>query len=146
MTDMVNNPAHYIGHPIFTGECWDYSQELENGAEFSVFRYAWRWRKKFDPLEDLNKAGWYLDRLLERYQDNRGEVNSTRTRHGRHLTNTLDKWREDTLVRYRVVGDEWAALVNINVMLGNYREAANYLDEVTNAVKEAEDPPSYPMV
>ena len=64
MTDMVNHPAHYESHPVINGECWDYAKYLCNGAEFSAFRYAWRYADKFNPLEDLNKAGWYLDRLI----------------------------------------------------------------------------------
>lgn len=64
MTDMVNHPAHYESHPVIRGECWDYAKHLCNGAEFSAFRYAWRYADKFNPLEDLNKAGWYIDRLI----------------------------------------------------------------------------------
>lgn len=64
MSDMVNHPAHYESHPVIKGECWDYAKYLSNGAEFSAFRYAWRYADKFNPLEDLNKAGWYLDRLI----------------------------------------------------------------------------------
>lgn len=64
MTDMVNHPAHYESHPVIKGECWDYAKHLCNGAEFSAFRYAWRYADKFNPLEDLNKAGWYIDRLI----------------------------------------------------------------------------------
>lgn len=71
MTDMVNHPAHYETHPVIKGECWDYAKHLCNGAEFSAFRYAWRYADKFNPLEDLNKAGWYLDRLIE------GDVTTT---------------------------------------------------------------------
>lgn len=71
MTDMVNHPAHYESHPVIKGECWDYAKHLCNGAEFSAFRYAWRYADKFNPLEDLNKAGWYLDRLIAGGRDNK---------------------------------------------------------------------------
>ena len=135
MTDMVNHPTHYTGHPIFTGECWDYAKELENGAEFSVFRYAWRWRNKFDPLEDLNKAGWYLDRLLEKHPHDRGPVNRTRVGRVQRLENALHVWRANTTsVGKNNLLDEWAAMVNINVMRGTYREAKYHLDNLIRVV------------
>ena len=30
-----------------------------------VFKYLWRWPLKERPLQDLKKARWYLDRLIE---------------------------------------------------------------------------------
>lgn len=148
MTDMVNNPAHYTGHPVFTGECYDYAKALENGAEFSVFRYAWRWRNKFNPTEDLNKAGWYLDRLLKDYPRGREQVNRTRTGLADKLENSLCEWCTEDGERDMV--DDWAALVNIHIMRGAYHKAKyhlnNLIHEVTRRTEGTEtlDPIDYP--
>lgn len=140
MTDMVNNPAHYTGHPVFTGECYDYAKALENGAEFSVFRYAWRWRNKFNPTEDLNKAGWYLDRLLKDYPRGREQVNRTRTGLADKLENSLCEWCNEDGERDMV--DDWAALVNIHIMRGAYHKAKyhlnNLIHEVTRRTEDTE--------
>jgi len=32
----------------------------------NIFKYLWRWPFKKRPVEDLRKARWYLDRLIER--------------------------------------------------------------------------------
>lgn len=65
--DMVNHPPHYTSHPIFTGECWSYAQTLENGAEFSAFRYAFRYADKHNPVQDVEKALWYLDQIIDNF-------------------------------------------------------------------------------
>lgn len=61
MSDPVHHPAHYAGgHPVFSGECIDYTRQMgfDNG---NAFKYLWRWDKKELPVQDLNKALWYLD-------------------------------------------------------------------------------------
>lgn len=65
--DMVNHPPHYTSHPIFTGECWSYAQTLENGAEFSALRYAFRYADKHNPVQDVEKALWYLDQIIDNF-------------------------------------------------------------------------------
>lgn len=58
MTDNVNHPAHYEAGPF---ECI----ELSGRYSFCVgnaIKYIWRHRLKGRPLEDLDKAIWYLER------------------------------------------------------------------------------------
>lgn len=61
MSDPVHHPAHYAsGHPVFPGECIDYSRHMAFDIG-NAFKYLWRWDKKENPIQDLNKALWYLD-------------------------------------------------------------------------------------
>lgn len=69
--DLVNNPPHYNQAGI---ECIDAMEAMAHGAPVSAhaaycwqnsFKYLWRWPYKAKPLEDLKKARWYLDRLIE---------------------------------------------------------------------------------
>lgn len=66
-SDNVNHPKHYTLGGI---ECIDAIEAATNdltGAEAfltgQVMKYLWRWKWK-NGLEDLQKAKWYLDRLI----------------------------------------------------------------------------------
>lgn len=65
--DNVNNPKHYNKHGI---ECIDAIQASMSDKEFlgylkaNVLKYMWRYDYKGKPLEDLQKAQWYLDKLI----------------------------------------------------------------------------------
>lgn len=65
--DVVNKPEHYNNGQI---EAIDYiSQQLgEEGIlkyyEGSVLKYLHRWKYKDNEEQDLKKARWYLDRLI----------------------------------------------------------------------------------
>lgn len=61
-TDNVDHPAHYTAGGIETIdfiEAKDLNYRLGN-----VIKYVSRAEKKSDPLEDLKKARWYLDREI----------------------------------------------------------------------------------
>lgn len=64
----VNNPEHYTQGGI---ECIDAIQAALTPEEFRGFckgnalKYIWRAEHKGKPKEDLNKATWYLNRLME---------------------------------------------------------------------------------
>lgn len=66
--DPVNHPAHYTQGGI---ECIDAiraSMTVEEYAGYlkgQVIKYIWRYRHKGKPAEDLKKARFYLDRLIE---------------------------------------------------------------------------------
>ena len=66
---MVNKPAHYQSSEI---ECID-AIRAATGDGFhyhlsaTCMKYLWRFRHKGKPLEDLQKARWYLDRLIAEY-------------------------------------------------------------------------------
>jgi len=61
------NPSHYRGNGI---ECIEYMKERLNRDAFlgylngNVIKYTHRWQDK-NGIEDLRKARWYLDRLIE---------------------------------------------------------------------------------
>ena len=65
--DMVNSPPHYNQTGI---ECIHaISAATDNGFKYylqgNVMKYLWRFDYKDKPLEDLQKAKWYLDKLIE---------------------------------------------------------------------------------
>ena len=64
--DNVNSPDHYNFGKI---ECIDYLEDnLKQGFAFyldgNIKKYLHRWQYKDNPLEDLQKARWYLDKLI----------------------------------------------------------------------------------
>lgn len=58
--EQVNHPSHYNDHPI---ECIDVVEHFPF-LEGNIIKYVWRHRGK-NGLQDLLKAKWYLDRLIE---------------------------------------------------------------------------------
>ena len=65
--DMVNHPPHYKVDDI---ECIDAIRaSTREGYEFYlqgvILKYLWRYRYKGKPIEDLKKAEWYLNKLIE---------------------------------------------------------------------------------
>lgn len=69
--DMVNSPPHYAKSRI---ECIDAMAAMADGADVSahasycwqsVFKYLWRFPYKGKSVEDLEKAEYYLKRLIE---------------------------------------------------------------------------------
>lgn len=67
MSDTINHPAHYTAGAI---ECIDAiaaATEGLNGIEAvctaNAIKYLWRWKRK-NGTEDLQKAIWYIERLL----------------------------------------------------------------------------------
>ena len=65
--DMVNSPPHYNQTGI---ECIHaISAATDEGFKYylqgNVMKYLWRFDYKDKPLEDLQKAKWYLDKLIE---------------------------------------------------------------------------------
>tara|TARA_B100001939_G_C16936469_1_gene616223 strand:- start:2070 stop:2333 length:264 start_codon:yes stop_codon:yes gene_type:complete len=65
--DMVNHPPHYNQSSV---ECID-AIEAATGSNFkfylqgNVMKYLWRFDYKGEPIKDLKKAQWYLERLIK---------------------------------------------------------------------------------
>lgn len=62
MADMVNHPPHYKAHPSGV-ECI----EIVEWFPFNIgnaIKYLWRHDEKGNPIEDLRKAKWYIDREI----------------------------------------------------------------------------------
>lgn len=74
--DMVNHPAHYTAGNV---ECIDalesmsmgYNDAVQAALAWQVVKYIWRSPLKGKQLEDLQKAQFYLNRLIEKvkYED-----------------------------------------------------------------------------
>jgi hypothetical protein len=65
--EKVNHPPHYNQgkiEVIDAIEDWDL-----NFCEGNVIKYVARHRHKIEPLEDLKKAKWYLERLIGKIED-----------------------------------------------------------------------------
>lgn len=62
--DAVNNPIHYTTHPSGV-ECITITEHM-NFCLGNVMKYLWRADRKEAPIEDLEKAAWYLNREIER--------------------------------------------------------------------------------
>ena len=66
--DLVNHPSHYTSGGI---ECLDAIKASMTHIEYAgflkgqVLKYVWRYRLKGKPHEDLKKARFYLDRLIQ---------------------------------------------------------------------------------
>lgn len=66
--DNVNSPTHYNTGSI---ECIDainasmMPEAYRGYLKGNVLKYLWRYEKKANPVEDLKKAQWYLERLIE---------------------------------------------------------------------------------
>jgi hypothetical protein len=65
--DIINKPPHYNQGLI---EPIDFikSQNM-NYIEGNIIKYTTRYKFK-NGIEDLKKAQWYLDKLIEEYQNN----------------------------------------------------------------------------
>lgn len=75
--DLVNEPPHYTTSNI---ECIDAMKAMADAISktpksfsvslfqahlwLTIIKYMWRWPTKYNPLEDLKKARWYLDKLI----------------------------------------------------------------------------------
>ena len=68
LKEQVNHPDHYNQGKI---EVIDYIEDLGMGDDFcagNAVKYISRYKYKGKPLEDLKKAKWYIERLIERYE------------------------------------------------------------------------------
>ena len=64
MADVVNHPAHYTEHPSGV-ECIQVTEHM-NFCIGNAVKYLWRADMKGNPVEDLRKARWYIDREIKR--------------------------------------------------------------------------------
>lgn len=62
--DPVNHPRHYLSHPSGV-ECITVAEHMTFNLG-NVIKYVWRADDKGAPIEDLEKARWYLEREIER--------------------------------------------------------------------------------
>lgn len=70
LNDMVNHPKHYQGKYECIDVLEDVTRELTGIEAFctaNAIKYLWRWKKK-NGLEDLKKAKWYINYLIEKME------------------------------------------------------------------------------
>lgn len=72
--EMVNHPSHYTSGKV---ECIDAIESatgdligIEAVCTANVIKYVWRWKLK-NGVEDLEKASWYLNKLIEKKKDDK---------------------------------------------------------------------------
>jgi len=65
--EAINHPSHYNTGKIEVIDAID-DWKLDFNAG-NVVKYVARHQHKANPLEDLKKARWYLDRLIERTEN-----------------------------------------------------------------------------
>ena len=61
---MVNSPPHYTQHPSGV-ECIQITQHMSFCVGNAV-KYLWRAGLKGPPIEDMEKAVWYINKEIER--------------------------------------------------------------------------------
>ena len=77
--DNVNNPSHYNSGSI---ECIDAIEAMLSPEEYvgylrgNSLKYRWRFLYKGKPIEDLQKANWYEQRLLTFMKENKDVLGS----------------------------------------------------------------------
>ena len=64
MSEAVNHPKHYNSHPSGV-ECIDIIECMPFNVGNAI-KYLWRADEKGAPIEDLQKAAWYINREIER--------------------------------------------------------------------------------
>ena len=73
MSDNVNHPNHYTQGSVECIDALDAATQGLMGIEAvctaNAIKYLWRWKHK-NGVEDLKKAQWYINRLLERNDGN----------------------------------------------------------------------------
>ncbi|MCD2528712.1 DUF3310 domain-containing protein [Providencia huaxiensis] len=72
MTDNVNNPSHYSSGGIECIEAIKASMTHEAFLGYlkgNIQKYVWRYEKKINPVEDLKKARWYMNRLVDELEN-----------------------------------------------------------------------------
>jgi len=70
-TEIVDHPAHYNSHPSGI-ECISVTEHMNFNLGNAV-KYIWRADlKSSDPIVDLEKARWYVEREISRLKKARG--------------------------------------------------------------------------
>lgn len=64
MSDPVNHPGHYTSHPSGV-ECITVTEHMGFNIGNAI-KYLWRADMKGLPIQDLEKAVWYIQREIQR--------------------------------------------------------------------------------
>jgi hypothetical protein len=71
MSDMVNHPPHYNNRKMEAIDIIEMIIEAEKNPKVAynmsnVIKYLLRFRDKGTPIQDLQKAKWYLNRMIDK--------------------------------------------------------------------------------
>lgn len=102
MTDNVNHPAHYEANGPF--ECIELAQHYDFCLGNAI-KYVWRHMDKGHPVEDLNKAIWYIQH----------EINTTDSDYSPAPTGAARKLFTLSDMDYAHMADFWHALFDGNL-------------------------------
>lgn len=70
--DPVNHPQHYISHPSGV-ECIQVTEWMGFNLG-NAMKYLWRADLKFNAVEDMRKAVWYIEREIVRREKGDAKV------------------------------------------------------------------------
>ena len=101
--EMVNHPVHYTSGKV---ECIDAIESatgeltgIEAVCTGNIIKYVWRWKFK-NGVEDLEKASWYLNKLIEKKKiDENGEEKMQETVKEETREEAKEETKVDTLAR-----------------------------------------------
>ena len=82
LEDLVNTPSHYRQHDLeaIDGIKGSMSREEFKGyLKGAALKYLWRYQYKKEPVEDLRKAKWYLDKSLKEVLDEKPTINDPKS-------------------------------------------------------------------
>lgn len=69
MTDPINHPPHYSAGGRNGIECIQVTEHMNFNMGNAV-KYIWRADYKGEPIQDLRKALWYIEREIKRREAN----------------------------------------------------------------------------
>lgn len=108
--DPINHPAHYTRSPSGV-ECIEIAQHL-GFCLGNALKYIWRVDQKGQPLEDLQKARWYIDREIARRGGVSASAVTSQAEEELRLVLTWLHGERDTAARHGAAGDarlaQWA--------------------------------------
>lgn len=73
--EMVNHPQHYNGDSQY--ECikvlkaWMSEDEYRGFLRGNAIKYICRLGKKDEAVQELKKAAWYIDKLIESFEESK---------------------------------------------------------------------------
>ena len=82
--DVVNKPSHYRAGKVEAIDAIEASMsdiEFRGYLKGAMFKYIWRYTYKNRALEDLLKARWYLDKLIQKVADADNSNSESNPRH-----------------------------------------------------------------
>lgn len=76
----MNNQNENVNHPIhYTHSKWEVIEILEeffgdDPLMWQVGKYIMRYQHKGNPIQDLEKAAWYLNRKIQKLKEHENDV------------------------------------------------------------------------